>query len=89
MARTHGQFTATDTCRKLVPENFITLPPQVMSAIQKLVRGVDWGHLDVLLVDLPPGTGDTQLTLSQQVPISGLSSCSTLVTIYSTRCYYI
>ena len=52
---------------------------QVMSAIQKLVRGVDWGHLDVLLVDLPPGTGDTQLTLSQQVPISGQSSCSTLL----------
>ena len=42
-----------------------------MSAIQKLVRQVDWGILDVLVVDLPPGTGDTQLTLSQQVPISG------------------
>ena len=44
---------------------------QVMSAIQKLLRGVDWGHLDVLLVDMPPGTGDTQLTISQQVPLSG------------------
>ena len=42
-----------------------------MSAIQKLLRGVDWGHLDVLLVDMPPGTGDTQLTISQQVPLSG------------------
>ena len=42
-----------------------------MSAIQKLVRQVDWGSLDVLVVDLPPGTGDAQLSLSQQVPISG------------------
>lgn len=42
-----------------------------MSAIQKLLRQVDWGSLDVLVVDLPPGTGDAQLSLSQQVPISG------------------
>lgn len=44
---------------------------QVMSAVQKLLRGVDWGLLDLLLVDMPPGTGDTQLTISQQVPLSG------------------
>ena len=43
----------------------------VMSAIQKLLRQVDWGSLDVLVVDMPPGTGDTQLTISQQIPISG------------------
>ena len=42
-----------------------------MSAIQKLLRGVDWGHLDVLVVDMPPGTGDTQLSITQQVPLSG------------------
>ena len=42
-----------------------------MSAIQRLLRGVDWGKLDVLVVDLPPGTGDTQLSISQQIPISG------------------
>lgn len=42
-----------------------------MSAIQKLLRQVEWGKLDVLVVDLPPGTGDAQLSLSQQVPISG------------------
>jgi ATP-binding protein involved in chromosome partitioning len=43
----------------------------VMSAIQKLLRQVDWGLLDVLVVDMPPGTGDTQLTITQQIPISG------------------
>ena len=42
-----------------------------MSAIQKLLRGVDWGILDVLVVDMPPGTGDTQLSITQQVPLSG------------------
>ena len=42
-----------------------------MSAIGRLLRGVEWGPLDVLVVDLPPGTGDTQLSLSQQVPLSG------------------
>ena len=47
-----------------------------MSAIQKLLHQVDWGKLDVLLVDLPPGTGDTQLTLTQQVPLSG--GCGTV-----------
>lgn len=47
----------------------------VMSAIQKLLRQVDWGSLDVLVVDMPPGTGDTQLTISQQIPISG-KDCS-------------
>ena len=39
-----------------------------MSAIQKLLHQVDWGTLDVLVIDLPPGTGDAQLSLS---PISG------------------
>ena len=43
---------------------------QVMSALQKLLRGVEWGHLDVLVVDMPPGTGDTQLSISQQVRLS-------------------
>ena len=42
-----------------------------MSAIQKLLRQVDWGSLDVLVVDTPPGTGDAHLSLSQQVPITG------------------
>ena len=48
-----------------------------MSAIQKLIRQVDWGSLDVLVVDMPPGTGDAQLSLTQQVPISGAVVVST------------
>jgi len=51
--------------------------PMVQSAIQQLLRDVDWGRLDVLLIDLPPGTGDAQLTLAQQVPLDGAVIVST------------
>jgi ATP-binding protein involved in chromosome partitioning len=51
--------------------------PMVMSAIQQLLRDVHWGELDVLLVDMPPGTGDAQLTLAQSVPLSGAVIVST------------
>lgn len=44
----------------------------VMSAVEKLIRQVAWGELDVLVVDMPPGTGDTQLSISQLIPISGV-----------------
>ncbi|CAN8020387.1 unnamed protein product [Ixodes persulcatus] len=44
----------------------------VMSAIQKLLRQVAWGPLDYLVVDMPPGTGDTQLSISQNIPVSGV-----------------
>ncbi|XP_054545719.1 iron-sulfur protein NUBPL isoform X2 [Talpa occidentalis] len=51
--------------------------PMVMSAIEKLLRQVDWGQLDYLVVDMPPGTGDVQLSVSQNIPISGAVIVST------------
>ncbi|PKA59592.1 Cytosolic Fe-S cluster assembly factor NBP35 [Apostasia shenzhenica] len=51
--------------------------PMVMSAIEKLTRGVAWGSLDILLVDMPPGTGDTQLSISQRLKLSGALIVST------------
>jgi ATP-binding protein involved in chromosome partitioning len=51
--------------------------PMVMSALQQMLRDVDWGELDVMVVDMPPGTGDAQLTMAQQVPLSGAVIVST------------
>jgi len=45
--------------------------PMLHSVIQQFLRGVNWGELDYLLIDLPPGTGDVQLTLLQTAPLSG------------------
>jgi len=45
--------------------------PMVMKAVEQLLRDVEWGELDILIVDMPPGTGDAQLTLSQKVRLSG------------------
>jgi ATP-binding protein involved in chromosome partitioning len=45
--------------------------PMVMKAVQQLLKDTDWGELDVLVIDLPPGTGDVQLTLVQTVPLTG------------------
>ncbi|XP_019374458.1 PREDICTED: iron-sulfur protein NUBPL isoform X1 [Gavialis gangeticus] len=49
----------------------------VMSAIEKLLRQVEWGQLDYLVIDMPPGTGDVQLSVSQNIPIAGAVIVST------------
>jgi len=51
--------------------------PMVMGAVEKLLNGVQWGDLDVLVVDMPPGTGDTHLSLSQKVRLAGAVVVST------------
>jgi ATP-binding protein involved in chromosome partitioning len=51
--------------------------PMVMSALTQMLREVEWGTLDVLVVDMPPGTGDAQLTMAQQVPLKGAVIVST------------
>jgi len=63
----------------LVPEDAATIwrGPMVMSAIEQLLRDVDWQELDILIIDMPPGTGDAQLTLSQRVKLAGAIIVST------------
>ena len=63
----------------LVPEDtpMIWRGPMVMSALQQMLREVDWGRLDIMIVDMPPGTGDAQLTMAQQVPLAGAVIVST------------
>ena len=63
----------------LIPEDKPTIwrGPMVMGAIEQLVRDVDWQNLDILIIDMPPGTGDAQLTLSQKVQLTGTIIIST------------
>src|SRR5262245_25699573 len=51
--------------------------PMVISALTQMLREVEWGNLDVMVVDMPPGTGDAQLTMAQQVPLRGAVIVST------------
>ncbi len=63
----------------LIPEDTATIwrGPMVMSAIEQLLRDVDWQNLDILVIDMPPGTGDAQLTISQRVKLAGAIIVST------------
>jgi ATP-binding protein involved in chromosome partitioning len=63
----------------LVPEDSPTIwrGPMVMSALEQMLRDVNWGELDIMVVDMPPGTGDAQLTISQRVPLAGAIIVST------------
>jgi ATP-binding protein involved in chromosome partitioning len=63
----------------LVPEDSPTIwrGPMVMSALEQMLRDVNWGELDIMVVDMPPGTGDAQLTISQRVPLAGAVIVST------------
>ena len=49
--------------------------PMVMGALGKMIRDTKWGALDVLFVDMPPGSGDAHISISQQLPLSGAPSC--------------
>ena len=51
--------------------------PMVMGALEQMLRDVDWGEIDILVVDMPPGTGDAQLTMAQRVPLAGAVIVST------------
>ncbi|MEE9388291.1 MAG: Mrp/NBP35 family ATP-binding protein [Paracoccaceae bacterium] len=51
--------------------------PMIVSALMQMVREVEWGELDILVLDMPPGTGDAQLTMAQQVPLAGAVIVST------------
>ena len=63
----------------LVPQDtaMIWRGPMVMGALEQMMGDVDWGPQDVLIVDMPPGTGDAQLTMAQRVPLAGAVIVST------------
>ena len=58
-------------------EPMIWRGPMVISALSQMMKDVDWGPIDIMVVDMPPGTGDAQLTMAQKVPLSGAVIVST------------
>jgi ATP-binding protein involved in chromosome partitioning len=63
----------------MVPEDtaMVWRGPMVIGALEQMMREVEWGALDVLIVDMPPGTGDAQLTMAQRAPLAGVVIVST------------
>lgn len=67
----HGLVTMSIGFLVDVEQPMVWRGPMVTSALNQLLADTDWGDLDYLIVDMPPGTGDIQLTLSQRVPVAG------------------
>ncbi|XP_051118861.1 iron-sulfur protein required for NADH dehydrogenase, mitochondrial [Andrographis paniculata] len=63
----------------LIPEGeaIVWRGPMVMKALEQMTRGVNWGNVDILVVDMPPGTGDAQISISQRLQLSGALIVST------------
>ena len=60
--------------------------PMISAALQQLVRDTRWDNLDYLVIDLPPGTGDIQLTLAKKVPVTGVVMVTTPRTLPCWMC---
>lgn len=76
--------TGCDVCVKVCPREAIQINtsvvwrgPMLFMAIDQFLYDVNWGYLEYLVIDLPPGTGDVQLTLAQRIPITGVIMVST------------
>jgi ATP-binding protein involved in chromosome partitioning len=52
-----------------------------MSALEQITRQTDWGEIDVMVIDLPPGTGDAQLSICQRVPVTGNNKQECILTL--------
>jgi Mrp family chromosome partitioning ATPase len=58
-----------------------------MGAVQQLLFQVEWGELDVMVIDMPPGTGDAHLTVTQRVPVSGNTSLHEISFSFFLNCF--
>ncbi|MCB2013172.1 MAG: Mrp/NBP35 family ATP-binding protein [Geminicoccaceae bacterium] len=75
--RNHGVTLMSIGLMTREDEAVVWRGPMLMGALQQMLRQVQWGQLDVLIVDLPPGTGDVQMTLAQQTSVAGAILVST------------